>query len=83
MVIPQPEGLGAQEGWTSLPDGTMIRQVGDFRQTDVDEGSIYYQHESDEQESLSDSFTFEVGDTDSDSDSRWLGVGRVASFLLA
>lgn len=60
MIVVQPEGASLQEGWTSLNDGTMFRQVTRFRQTDIDDGSIFYQHQSDDQNDLADSFTFQV-----------------------
>ena len=60
MIVPQPEVSTLQAGWTSLPNGSLLRQVTKFRQHDVDVGYIFYRHDSTNTDALSDSFTFEV-----------------------
>ncbi|XP_067933161.1 extracellular matrix organizing protein FRAS1-like [Watersipora subatra] len=65
LVVPQPDGADMQEGWTNLPDGTMIMQVDMFRQSDINDGFLFYQHDS--VGSSVDSFTFQVSYSETDS----------------
>lgn len=59
MIVPQTaDGLNA--GWTALPDGTVYQQVTDFRQSDINEGYIFYQHQSEDTQVTTDTFTFQV-----------------------
>ena len=59
MIVPQTaDGLNA--GWTALPDGTMYQQVTDFRQSDINEGYIFYEHQSEDTQLTTDTFTFQV-----------------------
>lgn len=59
-IVPQTESSDLQPGWTSLPDGTMLREVTTFSQSDIDGGFIFYMHRSEDSQTPSDAFTFEV-----------------------
>ncbi|XP_070544831.1 extracellular matrix organizing protein FRAS1-like [Ptychodera flava] len=60
MVLPVPSS-GIYDGWRDKGNGLMESTVSQFRQLDLDEGRIWYQHHSDEEEN--DYFMFEVSDT--------------------
>lgn len=61
MVVAQVNGSELISGWTALPDGTMFGQVTEFTQTDINQGYIFYQHQSENMEIKADTFTFQVG----------------------
>lgn len=60
MVVAQTEESGLNAGWTALPDGTMFTKVTEFRQTDINQGYIFYQHQSEDTDISTDTFTFQV-----------------------